>query len=176
MCATARRAIFQVAAVCKHVAAVFYGIGARLDTQPKLLFNLRKVDGPARQGTRRAARDRGGFRWRQVLAAEGLSDTFVLDLAGVRLRPLSQPWRRRSARARRRLRPALHVAPVAQEETQYAAKLSPNKPHRHGEKTEGGPKEFADICKSHRCSEARTQIRLLQSMSRNGAGKQSVNE
>ena len=32
------------AAMCKHVAAVLYGIGARLDQQPELLFRLRKVD------------------------------------------------------------------------------------------------------------------------------------
>ena len=30
--------------MCKHVAAVLYGIGARLDHQPELLFTLRKVD------------------------------------------------------------------------------------------------------------------------------------
>jgi len=30
--------------MCKHVAAVFYGIGARLDERPELLFTLRKVD------------------------------------------------------------------------------------------------------------------------------------
>jgi uncharacterized Zn finger protein len=32
------------ASMCKHVAAVLYGIGARLDRQPELLFALRKVD------------------------------------------------------------------------------------------------------------------------------------
>ena len=32
------------AGMCKHVAAVMYGIGARLDDQPELLFLLRKVD------------------------------------------------------------------------------------------------------------------------------------
>jgi uncharacterized Zn finger protein len=32
------------ASMCKHVAAVLYGIGARLDHQPELLFVLRKVD------------------------------------------------------------------------------------------------------------------------------------
>lgn len=32
------------AAMCKHVAAVLYGIGARLDQQPELLFRLRAVD------------------------------------------------------------------------------------------------------------------------------------
>jgi hypothetical protein len=32
------------ASMCKHVAAVLYGIGARLDQQPELLFKLHKVD------------------------------------------------------------------------------------------------------------------------------------
>jgi hypothetical protein len=30
--------------MCKHVAAVFYGIGARLDREPELLFKLRDLD------------------------------------------------------------------------------------------------------------------------------------
>lgn len=30
--------------VCKHVAATIYGVGARLDSQPDLLFKLRKVN------------------------------------------------------------------------------------------------------------------------------------
>jgi uncharacterized Zn finger protein len=30
--------------MCKHVAAVLYGVGARLDDKPELLFKLRKVD------------------------------------------------------------------------------------------------------------------------------------
>ena len=32
------------ASMCKHVAAVLYGVGARLDAQPELLFRLRAVD------------------------------------------------------------------------------------------------------------------------------------
>lgn len=32
------------AAMCKHVAAVLYGVGARLDESPELLFRLRAVD------------------------------------------------------------------------------------------------------------------------------------
>src|SRR6266571_4514821 len=32
------------ASMCKHVAAVLYGIGARLDQQPELLFKLHEVD------------------------------------------------------------------------------------------------------------------------------------
>jgi len=32
------------ASMCKHVAAVLYGVGARLDREPELLFSLRGVD------------------------------------------------------------------------------------------------------------------------------------
>jgi uncharacterized Zn finger protein len=32
------------AGMCKHIAAVLYGVGARLDQQPELLFLLRRVD------------------------------------------------------------------------------------------------------------------------------------
>lgn len=32
------------ASLCKHTAAVLYGVGARLDQQPELLFRLRDVD------------------------------------------------------------------------------------------------------------------------------------
>lgn len=32
------------ASMCKHVAAVLYGVGARFDSQPELLFTLRQVD------------------------------------------------------------------------------------------------------------------------------------
>ncbi len=34
----------DAASMCKHVAAVLYGIGARLDEKPELLFRLRAVD------------------------------------------------------------------------------------------------------------------------------------
>lgn len=34
----------DAAMMCKHVAAVLFGVGARLDDQPELLFRLRKVD------------------------------------------------------------------------------------------------------------------------------------
>lgn len=34
----------DAAYLCKHIAAVLYGVGARLDTEPELLFVLRDVD------------------------------------------------------------------------------------------------------------------------------------
>jgi uncharacterized Zn finger protein len=70
------------ASMCKHVAAVLYGVGARLDERPELLFELRKVDGKdlvskaGRQlplSKKRPARDR-------VLAAGDLSELFGLEM------------------------------------------------------------------------------------------------
>jgi len=34
----------DAASMCKHIAAVLYGVGARLDQEPELLFRLRQVD------------------------------------------------------------------------------------------------------------------------------------
>ena len=71
------------ASMCKHVAAVLYGIGARLDQQPELLFTLRKVNhvdlvahaGTALSTTR--AKPASG----RVLAADDLSAMFGIDMA-----------------------------------------------------------------------------------------------
>jgi uncharacterized Zn finger protein len=72
----------DIASMCKHVAAVLYGIGARLDDRPELLFKLRKVD----EKDLIAHADSGlplsktGPSADKVLAAEGLSELFGLEL------------------------------------------------------------------------------------------------
>jgi uncharacterized Zn finger protein len=71
------------ASMCKHVAAVLYGVGARFDTQPELLFELRGVDGSeliARAGHGLPLATKAPARGR-VLAEEGLSEMFGIDLA-----------------------------------------------------------------------------------------------
>src|SRR5439155_9836570 len=71
------------AAMCKHVAAVLYGIGARLDHQPELLFTLRKVD--QQNLIAKAARDIAATRKRpagaKVLESEDLAGMFGIDIA-----------------------------------------------------------------------------------------------
>ena len=69
--------------MCKHVAAVLYGIGARLDHQPELLFTLRKVnqeDLVANAGTN-LSKTRKQPASARVLAADDLSEMFGIDMA-----------------------------------------------------------------------------------------------
>lgn len=71
------------AAMCKHVAAVLYGIGARLDQQPELLFTLRKVheqDLISKAG-RGMPSTRSGPPAAKVLRGQGLSELFGLEMA-----------------------------------------------------------------------------------------------
>lgn len=69
--------------MCKHVAAVLYGVGARLDQQPDLLFQLRKVDHTALLATASADLTLGGKgpTADRVLDDSGLSELFGIELA-----------------------------------------------------------------------------------------------
>ena len=68
--------------LCKHVAAVLYGVGARLDHQPELLFTLRQVaatDLLAKAGTGLAASANTPANER-TLAADDVSALFGLEM------------------------------------------------------------------------------------------------
>jgi uncharacterized Zn finger protein len=69
------------ASMCKHVAATLYGVGARLDQQPELLFALRGVD-PAELVEAAAVQSPAGAqrKGRRVLAADQLSAVFGVDI------------------------------------------------------------------------------------------------
>jgi len=79
--------------MCKHVAAVLYGIGSRLDRQPELLFRLHKLD--EKELISSAGRElplaRKGGDSGKILSTGDLSELFGLDLAksGARTSPLS---------------------------------------------------------------------------------------
>ena len=69
------------AGMCKHIAAVLYGVGARLDHQPDLLFLLRNVDHEeliTAELDIQAATSREGKRRR--LAEADLSDVFGIEM------------------------------------------------------------------------------------------------
>jgi uncharacterized Zn finger protein len=70
------------AAMCKHVAATLYGVGARLDAEPELFFRLRRVDQldlltAASSGATLAAQG-GGARKR--IAETALAEVFGIEL------------------------------------------------------------------------------------------------
>ena len=102
------------ASMCKHVAAVLYGIGARLDEQAECLFRLRKVDEKeliARAGSGLAL-SRQGPAADKILAADGLSELFGLEMATGEEAPAVGTARTRAKSAR--ARPAAAVSAGAE--------------------------------------------------------------
>jgi uncharacterized Zn finger protein len=74
------------ASMCKHVAAVLYGIGARLDDRPELLFHLRWVDEKdliAKAGSGLPLSTTGPAKDRVLAADDGLSELFGLEMTTV---------------------------------------------------------------------------------------------
>ena len=100
------------AAMCKHVAATLYGIGARLDAEPELLFGLRKVDAKeliARAGEsgipvqKRPGSDR-------ILEASKLADVFGIDFGPADLGPSNERVvRKGKSRAQRTDKSVKHI-------------------------------------------------------------------
>jgi uncharacterized Zn finger protein len=107
------------ALMCKHVAAVLYGIGARLDHQPELLFTLRKVDQQdliAKAGSELSKKSKGPAG-AKVLVSDDLSEMFGIEMAPttppmraetstVATKPSTAPSSEGSSRQTRLTRPA----------------------------------------------------------------------
>lgn len=69
--------------MCKHVAAALYGVGARLDLQPDLLFKLRQVDHLeliTGAGAATAAVGKRGGRDGRRIASGDLADVFGVEM------------------------------------------------------------------------------------------------
>ena len=73
--------------MCKHVAASLYGVGARLDENPELLFLLRGVDA-AELITRASATD-AVRQSTQTDGAPAMSESELADVFGIELAPAS---------------------------------------------------------------------------------------
>jgi uncharacterized Zn finger protein len=71
------------AGLCKHAAAVLYGVGARLDHEPELLFKLRKVDHLEliSEAYSSAAFAESSSKGKKILAPNELSDVFGIEFA-----------------------------------------------------------------------------------------------
>lgn len=71
------------AGMCKHIAAVLYGVGARLDHQPELLFTLRKVDHMQlidSAGDVSAITAHAATKSKKTIATSQLADVFGIDI------------------------------------------------------------------------------------------------
>jgi uncharacterized Zn finger protein len=69
------------AGMCKHVAAVFYGVGARMDQQPELLFKLRHVNALDLVAQASVAQPSASkTKSSKVMDASDLGDVFGLDM------------------------------------------------------------------------------------------------
>jgi uncharacterized Zn finger protein len=97
--------------MCKHVAAVLYGVGARLDQKPELLFLLRRVDQQdliAKADTSlRPTRKR--LAAGKVLETGDLSQIFDIEIA----HPLRHRARMQSTSSRNRSRASQRSTPRA---------------------------------------------------------------
>jgi uncharacterized Zn finger protein len=108
----------DLATMCKHVAAVMYGVGARLDQQPELLFALRNIDHAdliAQAADFEVSRKGSG---RKTIADDALASVFGIELdplpkarpqpANLRTRKVKQaakPQTKSRARAAQRGKP-----------------------------------------------------------------------
>ena len=83
------------ASMCKHVAAVLYGVGARLDEQPELIFTLRRVD--AKDLVTQAGAGLPKSKQRPT-AGKVLDDALLADVFGIEMAdvaPATKPAARR---------------------------------------------------------------------------------
>ena len=78
------------ASMCKHVAAVLYGIGARLDHQPELLFTLRRVD---QQDLIANAGSDLSTRRKAPAGAKVLESADLSEMFGIEMMPATRPKR-----------------------------------------------------------------------------------
>lgn len=104
------------ASMCKHVAAVLYGIGARLDHQPELLFTLRKVDQQdliTKAGSG-LSKPRNRPVDAKVLATDDLAGMFGIDIApSQRLRRPSPKLAKPPLLAKPKTTAAIRLAPTS---------------------------------------------------------------
>ena len=120
------------AGLCKHLAAVLYGVGARLDEQPDLLFQLRGVDhGELIDTGAEAVFSDVTSTDAPQLAGDDLSAIFGIDLAPDEpsaLAPLAKPRRPDRKTTKSRPRPKKKARPATPRETVVTkAKGSPKK-------------------------------------------------
>ena len=124
------------AGMCKHVAAVMYGVGARLDQQPELLFLLREIDhlelitgalDTATVGHTKKSRAK------KTIAAADIADVFGIEMAETQ--PVAEGARRVEGK------PAKPRAVNSQAKSKRNAKSAASKPKQTVQTKAANPKK-----------------------------------
>jgi uncharacterized Zn finger protein len=125
------------AGMCKHVAAVFYGVGARMDQQPELLFKLRHVNALDLVAQASVAQPSASkTKSNKVMHASDLGDVFGLDMdMGVDMGVDAAPAKPKTTRARAPVKVAAKAKTAAKAETKATAKKSTKTPAKTTAKT-----------------------------------------
>ncbi|MCZ6876396.1 MAG: SWIM zinc finger family protein, partial [bacterium] len=100
------------ATMCKHVAAVLYGVGSRLDDRPELLFLLREVDAAELIATEMALPDTAATG--DSLADDQLGDIFGIDLDMEIKAPPALQVKIKQSKAKKQRRQRAAIAPQRQ--------------------------------------------------------------
>ncbi|MFH1043603.1 MAG: SWIM zinc finger family protein [Pseudomonadota bacterium] len=126
------------AAMCKHVAAVLYGVGARLDQQPELLFTLRKVDAKGL-----VARAGAGLPLAKKAPAAGkmLHESKLAEVFGIEMADALVPDSRAKAARAKKNAPVKRKAPVKKKTPARRKKAVKRKA------AAGAPKRVASVSK-----------------------------
>lgn len=87
------------ATMCKHVAAVLYGVGARLDEKPELLFTLRQVDAGdlVSEVAELSVQPKKTPAKGRMLDDAALADVFGIELGEVPVAPPTPPKKPRAS-------------------------------------------------------------------------------
>jgi uncharacterized Zn finger protein len=120
--------------MCKHVAATLYGVGARLDAAPDLLFTLRGVD----RAQLIAAGADLPVEQKQVANTRVLADDDVGALFGIDMMPLAVPS---PATATKRRPPAKDDAPVQSSHAVSRRRKKKSAPSSAGETKKAASKD-----------------------------------
>jgi uncharacterized Zn finger protein len=123
------------AEMCKHVAAVLYGIGARLDRQPELLFKLRAVEAQkliAQAGSAAPLSRHATASARILSSGVDLAGVFGLDMAGdsAPVAAPTKPKARKTATGRKAVKAAAGKSTPAKKKAIRPIKPARRKPRK----------------------------------------------
>ena len=155
------------ASMCKHVAAVLYGVGVRLDADPRLFFTLRQVSiedlvAKALRGTSRTLLEKAGQAAGGALADADLGAVFGIDLDDApaaaaeptKAKAKAAPTKAKAAPTKAKAAPTKAEAAPAKAPTKAKAAPAPRRGQPHTEEAKQRPQKARMIASLQRAIRA----------------------